>query len=667
MKGLAASVLEWVRGLPDAAALTGTLLHSLWEGAVVALALSIVLIFVRSSRLRYAASCIAMLALVVGLVVTFIQLVPVQPVSVRYSGLVRTSSAGSVVRANRIAIPKGATSGIDPTIWIALLWMGGVFVFYLRAIAAWISAVKIRKTGVCAATELWRERIGNLRERLQVSRPVALLESSLAEVPVVIGYLRPVILMPVGLMAGLPTAQVEAILLHELAHIRRHDYLVNLMQVLVEGLLFYHPAVWWISSVIRVERENCCDEVVVSITGAPHDFAQALTALEQRRVLPREALAATGSRLVNRIARLLGRPQPRYAGALPLMAMVVLTLAAISATAGLQPERRVQIPVVLKASVVPAPVKPAPVMIAQAQPAPAQPQMAPPKPESAPPAPAIEPPAPPLYKLGPRDVVQILVFDEPHVTGTYTISAEGDLVFPLINKIHAEGLTIPDLQKELVHQLIEVGGISQPTVNVQLLRSNTSVWIQVIGNVATPVQFKITTPISLYEALAKAGWTTPDAGPNVVVKKPGSDVPEQINLDDLQKRDKDPKINLILNGGEIITVPGRPKVSVTGQVAHPGSVPIERPADATVLKVIAKAGGLTQYYGKTAYIWRLADNGPRQKIAVPLRDIMHRKAPDVPLQAGDTLWIPPLGPRSVPPEYYDTRPRLIPITAEKRL
>ena len=110
----------------------------------------------------------------------------------------------------------------------------------------------------------WQERLDRLARALRLSRPVALLESCLAEVPVVIGYVRPVILMPVGLLAGLPAGQVESILLHELAHIRRHDYLVNLLQTSVEGLLFYHPAVWWISGVIRAERENCCDDLVVA-------------------------------------------------------------------------------------------------------------------------------------------------------------------------------------------------------------------------------------------------------------------------------------------------------------------------------------------------------------------------------------------------------------------
>src|ERR1017187_9214042 len=126
---------------------------------------------------------------------------------------------------------------------------------------------QLGRRGVCAAGALWQGRGERLAARMRVSRPVTLLESCLAEVPVVMGYLRPVILMPVGLMTGLPAEQIEAILLHELAHIRRHDYLVNLLQIVVEGLVFYHPAVWWISSVMRAERENCCDDLVVATQG----------------------------------------------------------------------------------------------------------------------------------------------------------------------------------------------------------------------------------------------------------------------------------------------------------------------------------------------------------------------------------------------------------------
>lgn len=129
--------------------------------------------------------------------------------------------------------------------------------------------------------------------------------------------------MPVGMFAGLSTTQIESILLHELAHIRRHDYLINTVQRYAEALLFYHPAVWWISAVIRREREHCCDDLAVSISGDPHEYAHALAALEQNRLSP-AAVAATGANLVKRIHRLL-YPKTR-GGWAPFLAVMILVL-----------------------------------------------------------------------------------------------------------------------------------------------------------------------------------------------------------------------------------------------------------------------------------------------------------------------------------------------------
>lgn len=149
----------------------------------------------------------------------------------------------------------------------------------------------------------------------------------------VIGHLRPVILMPVGLLTGLPAGQIEAILLHELAHIRRWDYLINVLQRAVEGLLFYHPAVWWISRVIRTEREHCCDDAAVAISRDPHGYALALATLEQTRWQGREpALAAAGGNLMNRVHRLLYPAKQNRTWA-PFLAAFMLVATAAVATA----------------------------------------------------------------------------------------------------------------------------------------------------------------------------------------------------------------------------------------------------------------------------------------------------------------------------------------------
>ncbi len=144
--------------------------------------------------------------------------------------------------------------------------------------------------------------------------------------PMVIGHLRPVILVPLGMLTGYPAAQVEAILLHELAHIRRHDYLVNAIQGVFEVLFFYHPAVWWVSAVVRAEREKCCDDIAVAVSGNAHEYAAVLTALEEKRwTAPRPAVAITGGSLMKRIRRLL-YPQAPKAAWTPFLAALICLL-----------------------------------------------------------------------------------------------------------------------------------------------------------------------------------------------------------------------------------------------------------------------------------------------------------------------------------------------------
>jgi uncharacterized protein involved in exopolysaccharide biosynthesis len=151
------------------------------------------------------------------------------------------------------------------------------------------------------------EVLNDLRRRLGVSRPVRLLKSALVEVPTVIGWLRPVILLPAVSLTGLTPGQLEALLAHELAHVRRLDYLVNAFQCLVETLMFYHPVAWWISRYVREERENCCDDLVIKVCGDRLAYARALATMEGLRgELPELAFAASGGSLLNRIRRLLG-------------------------------------------------------------------------------------------------------------------------------------------------------------------------------------------------------------------------------------------------------------------------------------------------------------------------------------------------------------------------
>ncbi|HEY6465342.1 MAG TPA: TonB family protein, partial [Candidatus Acidoferrales bacterium] len=222
--------------------------------------------------------------------------------------------------------------------WLAPFWIGGVFLLSVQRVMSCIAVRRLRSRGVCFASEEWHAELAHLAVQLRVSRPVHLLESCFAEIPMVLGHLRPVILVPIGLLANLPSEQVETILLHELAHIRRCDYLVNALQRIVESVLFYHPAIWWISKVMRSERENCCDDVVVSVSRHASEYALALAALERNR-LPRQeaAVAATGGILVKRIRRLLYPKAPAGIWA-PIAATTIFVLTAAVSFAAWQPK-----------------------------------------------------------------------------------------------------------------------------------------------------------------------------------------------------------------------------------------------------------------------------------------------------------------------------------------
>jgi TonB family protein len=321
----------WVE-TPLAGALGWTLLHSLWEGAVISAALAAVLVALRSPRARYAAASVAMLLMLAAFGLTLVREMPEGA-----HGL-RTVRAPAFPAWN-VHIGTAASDPSHPDLaevapWLTPFWIAGVWIFYLKHVAGWISVSRLRRRGVCCASDEWQKQLTRLSARLRLTRPVRLLESCLVDAPMVLGHLRPVILMPIGLLAGLPAGQIEAILLHELAHIRRFDYLVNVLQKSVEGLLFYHPGVWWISRVMRDERENCCDDVAVRVSGNAHEYAVALAALEQKRWSGRElAVAATGGSLVKRIRRLLYPKGPNGAWTPLFAAVILMATAAVALTA----------------------------------------------------------------------------------------------------------------------------------------------------------------------------------------------------------------------------------------------------------------------------------------------------------------------------------------------
>jgi beta-lactamase regulating signal transducer with metallopeptidase domain len=317
------SSIPAILGGPLAQAIGWALVHLLWQGVLVGaiLAAALALLQRRSANARYFASCAALVALVLLGAATTVRtynnnsVTPVAPVIEETTPAETTqpiASSAEIIAAptsitwlDRAATVVAFASGHLPQ--IVLLWLAGVAFFSTRLVVGWIGAYRMAARYAHPASADWQRTLARTAAALKLQRAIRLLESAAVEVPTVIGWMRPVVLLPIASLSGLTPEQIEMILAHELAHIRRHDFIVNLLQAVVETLLFYHPAVWWISRRIRVEREHCCDDVAVAMFGDPLQYARALTRFEELRLDPAHAvLASNGGSLLARIRRLVG-------------------------------------------------------------------------------------------------------------------------------------------------------------------------------------------------------------------------------------------------------------------------------------------------------------------------------------------------------------------------
>jgi TonB family protein len=326
-------------GHPLVHALGWTLLHFCWQGAAVALVLWCVLGLLggRSSQARYGAACLAL-----GLMVALPAATFAHVASAEYKARTAMQGSGVVLDADLVlqvgvdapAPPWPARIGmaLDRSLpWVLLAWFAGVIVFVGRLNFGLLVARRLKTAGTEAPPPALLQLFEDLRTRLGVERAVELLHSAQVQVPTVIGWLRPVVLLPVSCLTGLSPDQIEAVLCHELAHVRRHDYLVSVIQSVIETILFYHPAVWWVSKQVRRERECCCDELAVAVGGDVLAYARALSFLEESRAsFPEFVLGANGGVLKMRIKRILG--SKRDAEGSPAAALVALGM--IVAVAG---------------------------------------------------------------------------------------------------------------------------------------------------------------------------------------------------------------------------------------------------------------------------------------------------------------------------------------------
>ena len=283
-------------------------LHLLWQGALIAgvLAIALRLLANSTANVRYAVSCAALAALVMFGVATGWSSYEPTPAFLATEALPVTAGASETTFVEPGTLDVLAMTVRMYSSTIAVVWLIGVVLLAARLALSWSRTRQIARVGTSVAPEEWQQVVATLSRALGVPRVVRLVQSAAVDVPSVIGFLKPVVLVPATSLSGLSARQLEMILAHELAHIRRHDYLVNMMQSVAETLLFYHPAAWWISRQIRIERENCCDDLAIATCGNPIEYARALTMLEELRGAPLLAVAASGGSLMTRVRRLVG-------------------------------------------------------------------------------------------------------------------------------------------------------------------------------------------------------------------------------------------------------------------------------------------------------------------------------------------------------------------------
>lgn len=326
------NTLEALWEPPVARALGGALAGFVWQGAAIALAVRALLACMerRPAWERYAVACLGLLMMALLPVGTFWSMLAGETTGVTTGGALESST---LTGGPEVAFTTWVGAWLERLRpWLMSAWLGGVLWLSMRTALAWGQALTLAREGTRPPGRIVVRALARMMKRTGVSRPVRLLESAIIEVPTVVGLWRPLILVPTSTLAGLSVWQLEAVLAHELAHIRRHDYLVNLLQALVETALFYHPAVWWLSARIREEREHCADDVAVESCGSALLYSRTLATLEQlRTIAPVPAVAANGGSLLLRIQRLLAVPrsgaslQPwRLAGSLSVALLVVV-------------------------------------------------------------------------------------------------------------------------------------------------------------------------------------------------------------------------------------------------------------------------------------------------------------------------------------------------------
>ncbi|MDD5706256.1 MAG: M56 family metallopeptidase [Kiritimatiellae bacterium] len=363
------NALDFLFGYASVQRVGWALVHSLWQAAIVAIVLAVALRLMRkvSANARYLAACAA-LVLIVALPIVTLRLVRAreQPVTAPHPRILQQP----------VALPTGDTPMIVPPLetadtpvalipvpeplqtpwfrrlavraealmpgvlpYLVFIWLIGVCGLSLWHLGGWAQLQRLKRRTITPVADALSRRVYALAGALRVRQAVAVFQSAFVPAPAVVGWLKPVILLPASALTGLSAGQLESLLAHELTHFRRCDYLVNMLQTAIEILGFYHPAVWWVSRRIRIERENCCDDVAAGLTGDRAQYASALATMEELRAGPGLAMTASGGSLCSRIQRLAKSDADGHTHSGWVPAMAVVLVAAAVAALGVIPAR----------------------------------------------------------------------------------------------------------------------------------------------------------------------------------------------------------------------------------------------------------------------------------------------------------------------------------------
>lgn len=306
---------------PVLKAFAWTLVHSLWQGLFAALFAAVIIAVTgrTTAKLRYNLLGIVFILLLSTVFFTFFITLSQQQILIVPDAASADATFNVTGNDSVTVVPVSMLTDVsdwfnDHTGLFLMIWVLLFLMQCLKLFTGMAAVQRLRTYKTRPVSEEWKIRLEELRQKLLIRSPVRFLQSELIKVPVALGFFKPVILLPLGLITHLPAEQVEAILLHELGHIRRRDYLVNFIQHFAEAIFFFNPALLWISSLLRQEREACCDDIVISSSGQKRNYLDALVNFQEYSLAPSGYAMSISSKkqyLLNRVKRMLTNENKR--------------------------------------------------------------------------------------------------------------------------------------------------------------------------------------------------------------------------------------------------------------------------------------------------------------------------------------------------------------------